>query len=672
MRRLTINSKYRGRCRRERPRLLDVLDNAVWRIHFNHGSLHEKQKMTETNIVKKSLIYLLVFLQLSLARPIYPQSTDAGALPVPTIRTLPREQCREYLPSREAKQCRIDFDMTQTSDIRIAPQTHKDITIYLGRWSRGIVVLWRSSPFAACSLTTTPGPLARDLSANGTSALTSAAGLRGFPFAGPQPALAPETPEPAMTLEEEVPLTELPAEQAAQIRNTMQARQQQQLEALSRNKAVSKADRDRASQAAEKDSQDAIARAQANNRALLFSKIDDQEKEIRKLLAALQKSGAVYGNMRSAFENVNTIRRLAKYSYPDNQTARSSISAIEGAAAQVVGSPLPDGKTVASLTSQRDALSDKVDALEQAYPTVKAVQEFVRTARAKIAETDDLIKNQSTADAIALVLYLVDAQASTQKILDFLKAWDAKDNDLTEAADASVQILPIALYPESKVAVTVKCTDAVTNNALFDSIQFNAYFQSPPQFDISSGVIISLLPGRQAALQTTYNAPSSATSCPANPTANPPTTSNCPTVIINRTRPQFMPGVFGEWHPLNFKLFRVKDPAYVVSTRPPGQVPTWMSDDAPRHPLGYVGSLGLAGGFMVNPNNGTVQAEFFEGLSFGIQRFVFLVGNHNGRSQNLTNGYSEGAQVQPGTVPATVSNWSNRLAFGITYRIPLR
>jgi hypothetical protein len=97
-----------------------------------------------------------------------------------------------------------------------------------------------------------------------------------------------------------------------------------------------------------------------------------------------------------------------------------------------------------------------------------------------------------------------------------------------------------------------------------------------------------------------------------------------------------------------------------------------MSENAPRHPFGYVGSLGLAGGFLVNPNNGTVQAEFFEGISFGIQRFVFLIGNHTGRSQNLTGGYYVGEQVSPGITPTTVRNWSNALAFGITYRIPLR
>jgi hypothetical protein len=51
---------------------------------------------------------------------------------------------------------------------------------------------------------------------------------------------------------------------------------------------------------------------------------------------------------------------------------------------------------------------------------------------------------------------------------------------------------------------------------------------------------------------------------------------------------------------------------------------------------------------------------------------VILVGNHNGRSQNLSNGWYQGAPVAPGTTPTTVNNWSNGVALGITYRIPLR
>ena len=93
--------------------------------------------------------------------------------------------------------------------------------------------------------------------------------------------------------------------------------------------------------------------------------------------------------------------------------------------------------------------------------------------------------------------------------MDFVRDWQVQAADPLKPVDASVQVLPIALYSENKVAVTVKCTDAVTSVALFDGIQFNAYFQRPPVFDISSGVIISTLRGRQVATQAAYNNPSS-------------------------------------------------------------------------------------------------------------------------------------------------------------------
>jgi hypothetical protein len=172
-------------------------------------------------------------------------------------------------------------------------------------------------------------------------------------------------------------------------------------------------------------------------------------------------------------------------------------------------------------------------------------------------------------------------------------------------------------------------------------------------------------------------------------------------VSVQQSPVQFMPGVFAEIHPWNFKLWGVKDPAdkdkeeafkqcekkaraevAAQCQRPdspecqqlpaPTCVQTWMSVDAPRHPFGYVGSFGFAGGIMANPNSGTTQAEYFGGVSFGIQRFAILFGNHWGHYLELTNGYINGAPVASGTSPTTVSNWHEGFAFGITYRIPLR
>lgn len=82
------------------------------------------------------------------------------------------QQCHEYLPGKY-EQCRIDFDMRQTADGKNPPQTHKDISVWPGRNGRAVVVLWNSSPFVAYSLTTNPGPLGRDPSANVSSLLAT-------------------------------------------------------------------------------------------------------------------------------------------------------------------------------------------------------------------------------------------------------------------------------------------------------------------------------------------------------------------------------------------------------------------------------------------------------------------------------------------------------------------
>lgn len=126
------------------------------------------------------LVYLL-FLMSMYERGI---GQDAGTDLIPGVdQLLKYDQCREYLTPQNHKDakraCRVDFDMRQTIDTTLPSQTHKDITIHLGPDMRGLVVLWRSSPFAVCSLATTPGPLARDLSPNLPTALTTVAGLGG-------------------------------------------------------------------------------------------------------------------------------------------------------------------------------------------------------------------------------------------------------------------------------------------------------------------------------------------------------------------------------------------------------------------------------------------------------------------------------------------------------------
>jgi hypothetical protein len=496
------------------------------------------------------------------------------------------------------------------------------------------------------------------------SALTSAAGLGAFPLAVGELATTNLVVPPSEASLSGEPSENVKAEIANQIRS-------QSLELTTPKKRMTPAEQD----LAEKKIQNAIdAAIQAERVKTAQRKVDvhGSEQAIIKMFDAIKESAQPYDYLEGDLDEAKNIRKNLAYSYLDDSSARNAMQSIRHSSILIVGRPLPDGKTISSLKTQRDAVVQRIDALEKKYHGIPEVDAFVQTARKKLGGVNELIKKNEAPRVVALVAYVTDTQAKVQKIFDFVNDWFAQDNGLLSQRDASIQVLPIALYPESKVAVTVKCSDAVTTNALFDNIQFNAYFQNPPIFDISAGVLISTLHGRQVTTQVPYVSPSTPASCPANPDATPPTsTSDCAVVVIKRTRPQFMPGVFAELHPWNFKLPWAKDPARVTGN-PPQRVPTWMSDDVFRHPWGYVGSVGFAGGFLVNLNNGTTQAEFFEGISLGIQRFAFMIGNHNGRSQNLTNGYYEGAPVTSGTTPTTVSNWANGLAFGITYRIPLR
>jgi hypothetical protein len=116
---------------------------------------------------------------------------------------------------------------------------------------------------------------------------------------------------------------------------------------------------------------------------------------------------------------------------------------------------------------------------------------------------------------------------------------------------------------------------------------------------------------------------------------------------------QVLPTAFAEFHPINFHC--------------PG-----VQNGAPTHPFGYACSLGLAGGFTVNPYNSTTTAEFFEGISIGIQRVALFVGFHNGRYQEFSGGYYAGeTSSATGITPPTMRRWTTHPAFGISYRIPL-
>jgi hypothetical protein len=199
----------------------------------------------------------------------------------------------------------------------------------------------------------------------------------------------------------------------------------------------------------------------------------------------------------------------------------------------------------------------------------------------------------------------------------------------------------------------------ITKDLAFDNIIFTAYYEALPHIDISVGAIGSLLGGRQVATLSAPFTPAAAAACAAAAAQTPPSTAPCgPSTLLgysSKSSYQFMPGVFVEWRMHNYRC-------------------PWAHNGEPWHPGGYVCSIGVAGGVAINPNNGGPDAEFFEGVSLGIQRFSILLGVHNGRYQEYGGGYYLGEVFPPGTtvMPPTVYGWATHPAFAIAYRIPLR
>jgi hypothetical protein len=213
------------------------------------------------------------------------------------------------------------------------------------------------------------------------------------------------------------------------------------------------------------------------------------------------------------------------------------------------------------------------------------------------------------------------------------------------------QILPMAYFSQKQVTEAITCKDVVSQSQTFDVITFTAYYENFPRYDFSAGPLVSLLGAHTVGTVSGPLIPAPASSGSTGP---PPTqTANTVLGVTNSSRVQVLPTAFAEFHPINFHC--------------PG-----VQNGAPTHPFGYACSLGLAGGFTVNPYNSTTTAEFFEGISIGIQRVALFVGFHNGRYQEFSGGYYAGeTSSATGITPPTMRRWTTHPAFGISYRIPL-
>jgi len=329
-----------------------------------------------------------------------------------------------------------------------------------------------------------------------------------------------------------------------------------------------------------------------------------------------------------------------KYTFKDNKTAQQAIEDLKTKTAAALIAPLPD---FAGYTAKLKTLMERINAYEAGAPA---------SEKEEIAKDKDLVTRLEA--EVGLVAGAMKDEQSRRKTMrqlyDFLWTIDVK-SPLTQ------QLAPMAYFSGKSVTETVTCKDAISNNPAFDNIIFTAYYEGLPHFDISAGALFSLLGGRQVGSVTQPWTAAEQALCNTN-AANGSTTPCGPATTLAYTSKswyQFMPGVFFEWRALNF-------------------LPGWVKNGSPVHKLGYLWSLGPAFGIDINPNNGTTEAEFFEGVSLGIQRFTIMAGFHDGRYQQYGGGFYVGETFPTGAMvtPPIVRNWAVRPAFGIAYRIPIR
>ena len=205
------------------------------------------------------------------------------------------------------------------------------------------------------------------------------------------------------------------------------------------------------------------------------------------------------------------------------------------------------------------------------------------------------------------------------------------------------QDLTIPQFVNSNVGVSISCKDSVTQAVNPTTVTFTAYYTRLPWLDFSAGPLFSLLGRHQVGVASQTAVQSAAGTNP-----------NGTFAVTDQSSFQVIPMAFVEIHPRGFRCW-------------------WAKPGDQERRFGYVCTVGMVVGAGPNNASGTTQAEFFEGVSFAIQRVSFLFGFHDGRVEKIGGGYGLGEAVPTTGYTPTISRYfSVRPAFGITYRIPLR
>lgn len=368
------------------------------------------------------------------------------------------------------------------------------------------------------------------------------------------------------------------------------------------------------------------------------SDLNSIEEQLKKIDTELNGEGTPYKLFRAAFDND------WKYGFLGESEAVKAVQDLREKSAAALAAPEPDFvKLYAILTKLNVELQPFVlNPPDSDRARVSNDADLLQKLLAEVTPPDEAKKDEQA------------TRKQVRKIYELV--WSLGDLD-PQHSHLTEQVLPMAYFSGKQVTETVSCKDANSGDSAFHDIIFTAYYEGLPHFDVSIGALFSLLGGRQVGTNSDALTSAQQTACPQ-AAAGSAQASCAPNVVLgNTTRSsyQLMPGVFLEWRWKNF-------------------VPPWVRNGSPVHKLGYLWSFGPAVGLAINPNNGTAQAEFFEGFSLGIQRFSIMAGIHQGRYQQFSGGYASG-QVFPSSAavaPPTERLWATHPAFGIAYRIPIR
>lgn len=368
---------------------------------------------------------------------------------------------------------------------------------------------------------------------------------------------------------------------------------------------------------------------------------------------AVNKDDASYEQALDDYrEAKDSVKRNWKYSYKDDASFAAAATNMYQALVKAFEDPLPGGDDWKALNQSAESASKDLDTFKAKYtdangqlnpPDCNGVkscaddfQSWYRSAQSRLRE----LKSRLTL-LPAQVQFLNDMQGALKPGFTWLNSNSAPAGSGTfDAAHSWTTIyLPMSSYAQKQVTEAITCKDVATQAQAFDAITFTAYYEPAASWDLSAAAFISLVPGRQVGV-----------------ISGPQSAGSTILAVTSHSSVQFIPGAVFEVHPSHYLNFRCP----------------WAEDGTGYHPWGYVCSVGLAGGFLINPNNGSTQAEVFEGISFGIHRLAILIGNHTGRFQEFGEGYQVGQVVPSGTSPPTLRRWTNHPAIGIAYRIPIR